>query len=56
MVLDLKKIDLKKEVQDDALWVIEQIPGYVCAGGEKVEEKKKKKKRPTWGSNPRPSD
>lgn len=27
MVLDLKKIELEKEVHDDALWVVEQIPG-----------------------------
>ncbi len=27
MVLDLKKIELNKVVHDDALWVVEQIPG-----------------------------
>ena len=27
MVLDLKKIRLKEEVEDDALWVVEQVPG-----------------------------
>ena len=27
MVLDLKRIRLKEEVEDDALWVVEQVPG-----------------------------
>ena len=27
MVVDTKKIELKKAVRDDALWVVEQIPG-----------------------------
>ena len=27
MVLDLKKITLKSDIADDALWVVEQIPG-----------------------------
>ena len=27
MVLDLKKITLKSNIGDDALWVVEQIPG-----------------------------
>ena len=27
MVLDLKKVELKKAIHDDALWVVEQIPG-----------------------------
>ena len=29
MVLDLSKIELKEAILDDALWVVEQIPGYV---------------------------
>ena len=29
MVLDLKQIELKKAIRDDALWVVEQMPGYV---------------------------
>ncbi len=29
MVLDLKKVTLKKEIEDDAFWVVEQIPGSV---------------------------
>ena len=29
MVLDLKQIELNKEIRDNALWVVEQIPGYV---------------------------
>ena len=28
MVLDLKKIELNKAINDGALWVVEQIPGY----------------------------
>lgn len=34
MILDRSKIVLEKEVQDDALWVIEQIPGYVESGDQ----------------------
>ena len=30
MVLDLKQIELKKAVHDNALWVVEQIPGLVA--------------------------
>ena len=29
MVLDLKQIELNKEIRSNALWVVEQIPGYV---------------------------
>ena len=29
MVLDLKKVTLRKEIKDDAFWVVEQIPGLV---------------------------
>ena len=29
MVLDLKKVQLKKSLLTGALWVVEQIPGYV---------------------------
>jgi hypothetical protein len=28
MVLDMKKVELKKVIKDGALWVVEQIPGY----------------------------
>ena len=28
MVIDLKQIHLKQTIENDALWVIEQIPGY----------------------------
>ena len=28
MVLDLKKIHLNKAIEDDALWIVEQIPRY----------------------------
>ena len=28
MILDLKRVDLKKTLQDGALWVVEQIPGW----------------------------
>ena len=28
MVLDMKKVELKKAIRDGALWVVEQIPGY----------------------------
>ena len=27
MVLDLKRVRLKEEVEDNALWVVEQVPG-----------------------------
>lgn len=27
MVLDLKKVKLKENIEDGALWVVEQIPG-----------------------------
>ena len=27
MLLDLKKVELKKTLQNGALWIIEQIPG-----------------------------
>ena len=27
MVLDLKKVELQKSLKDNALWIIEQIPG-----------------------------
>eukprot|EP00731_Ephydatia_muelleri_P001270 Em0001g1270a len=33
-VLDLKKITLKSDIADDALWVVEQIPGYVASGDQ----------------------
>lgn len=29
MVLDLRKIKLKSNIEDNALWVVEQIPGFV---------------------------
>ena len=32
MVIDLKKVELKKNIHDDALWVAEQIPTKVAAG------------------------
>ena len=28
MILDLKKINLTNSIDDGALWVVEQIPGY----------------------------
>ena len=31
MVLDLKQIDLGKEIKDNALWVVEQIPTEVAS-------------------------
>lgn len=34
MVIDLKKIQLGKSVKNDALWVVEQIPGLVVAGDQ----------------------
>ena len=27
MILDLKKVKLRTEIEDDALWIVEQIPG-----------------------------
>ena len=27
MILDLKRVELQKSLHDDALWIIEQIPG-----------------------------
>lgn len=32
MILDLKKIELTRNIHDDALWVVEQIPGLVESG------------------------
>ncbi|KAL3876032.1 hypothetical protein ACJMK2_033919 [Sinanodonta woodiana] len=32
MIVDLKKIELRKNILDGALWVVEQIPGDVVAG------------------------
>jgi hypothetical protein len=29
MVIDLKKVELNKTINDGALWVVEQIPGLV---------------------------
>ena len=29
MVLDLKKVHLEQSIDDNALWVVEQIPGFV---------------------------
>lgn len=29
MILDLKQVHLKKPLLEGALWVVEQIPGYV---------------------------
>lgn len=29
MLLDLKQVELKKTLHIGALWVVEQIPGYV---------------------------
>ena len=34
MVIDLKKVHLKERVEDDALWVVEQIPGLVVGGDQ----------------------
>lgn len=34
MVLDLKQIELKKYIGDDALWVVEQIPTLVEGGDQ----------------------
>ena len=32
MVIDLKQVKLKRDIQDNALWVIEQVPTKVAAG------------------------
>ena len=56
MVLDLKLVNLTNEIKDNALWVVEQIPGWVCFLIKIEKSKKKKKNRPMWGSNPRPWD
>ncbi|XP_053393318.1 phospholipase-B 81-like [Mercenaria mercenaria] len=32
MILDLRKIELEKTIHDDALWIVEQIPGLVEYG------------------------
>ena len=34
MVLDLRKIRVGEYIEDDALWVVEQIPGLVLGKGE----------------------
>ncbi|KAL5509483.1 hypothetical protein EMCRGX_G004870 [Ephydatia muelleri] len=34
MILDLKKVKLRTEIEDDALWIVEQIPGYVASGDQ----------------------
>jgi hypothetical protein len=34
MIVDLNKIIPKKEIQDGALWVVEQIPGLVVSGDQ----------------------
>lgn len=34
VVLDLKKIKLKERIEDNALWIVEQIPGYVASGDQ----------------------
>ena len=34
MVLDLKKIKIKKSIEDGALYVVEQIPGLVEYGDQ----------------------
>ena len=34
MVIDLKKIKLRKSIDDNALWVVEQIPGLVVSGDQ----------------------
>ena len=36
MVVDLKQFELEKEIHDDALWVVEQIPGLV-AGADQTD-------------------
>ena len=32
MIIDLKKIELEVDIHDNALWVVEQIPGLVQYG------------------------
>merc|ERR1712226_138788 len=34
MVVDLKHFELEKEIHDDALWVVEQIPGLVAGADQ----------------------
>ncbi|EDO42515.1 predicted protein, partial [Nematostella vectensis] len=34
MVLDLKRIQLNKTIEDNALWVVEQIPSLVASGDQ----------------------
>ena len=34
MIIDLKEIELKQTIKDNALWVVEQIPGYVAGGDQ----------------------
>ncbi|XP_048758245.2 phospholipase B-like 1 [Ostrea edulis] len=34
MIIDLKKIHLKSSIEDDALWVVEQIPSLVESGDQ----------------------
>ena len=36
MLLDLKKVQLKKSLLTGALWVVEQIPGYVLTMIKKI--------------------
>ena len=31
-MLDLKQIELNKDIKSNALWVVEQIPGYIGSG------------------------
>ena len=37
MVLDLKLINLTHGIEDGALWVVEQIPGYVCTSNRHIK-------------------
>ena len=32
MIIDLKRVELKKNIHDGALWVVEQIPTKIAAG------------------------
>ena len=32
MIIDLKRVELKKNIRDGALWVVEQIPTKIAAG------------------------
>ena len=34
MVIDLKRVHLGESIDDGALWVVEQIPGYVESADE----------------------